>query len=164
MEGSCTSLRNALLTEARVSLERVSLKQATFWHEPLAESHSISLERVASLSAWNSRTSAPLKFSLWNACLSRMSHWARFAIVCYPLLFMFYWLEIISYERFTYPYVLFNPGFLIFWHHPQPSVMVELAGIATATVSFILIVIDIVGNGLVCAIVKKNRNMRYAKT
>ncbi|KAL9975319.1 hypothetical protein ACROYT_G012472 [Oculina patagonica] len=38
--------------------------------------------------------------------------------------------------------------------------MVATAGIATATVSFILIIIDIVGNGLVCAIVKKNRNMR----
>ncbi len=41
--------------------------------------------------------------------------------------------------------------------------MLESAGIAIATVHSILIVIDIVGHSLVCAIVKKNRDMRYAQ-
>ncbi len=41
--------------------------------------------------------------------------------------------------------------------------MLESTGIAIAMVHSILIVIDIVGNCLVCAIIKKNRDMRYVK-
>lgn len=42
--------------------------------------------------------------------------------------------------------------------------MLEAAGIAIATMSCLLIIIDIVGNCLVCMIVKKNRDMRYVQT
>lgn len=42
--------------------------------------------------------------------------------------------------------------------------MSQSAAVAITTVLFILVVVDIVGNSLVCAIIKKNRDMRYAKT
>lgn len=46
----------------------------------------------------------------------------------------------------------------------QSSAMVEPAEIAVATVYSILIIVNIVGNSLVCAIIKRNREMRYADT
>ena len=42
--------------------------------------------------------------------------------------------------------------------------MLQSSGIAIATVHSILVVIDIVGNCLVCAIIKKNQDMRYGVT
>ena len=42
--------------------------------------------------------------------------------------------------------------------------MLQSSGIAIATVHSILVVIDIVGNCLVCAIIKKHRDMRYVET
>ncbi len=42
--------------------------------------------------------------------------------------------------------------------------MIALAGVAIATVHSILVVINIVGNCLVCAIVKNNRDMRCVQT
>ena len=42
--------------------------------------------------------------------------------------------------------------------------MIQSSGIAIATVHSILVVIDIVGNCLVCAIIKKHRDMRYVET
>ena len=42
--------------------------------------------------------------------------------------------------------------------------MFDTATVAITTVVFILVIADIVGNTLVCAIVKKNRPLRYAKT
>ena len=42
--------------------------------------------------------------------------------------------------------------------------MSDSAAIAMATVLTILVIIDIVGNSLVCAIIKKNRDMRYVDT
>ena len=42
--------------------------------------------------------------------------------------------------------------------------MLQSSGIAIATVHSILVVIDIVGNCVVCAIIKKNRDMRYVET
>ena len=44
------------------------------------------------------------------------------------------------------------------------TVMIQSSGIAIATVHSILVVIDIVGNCLVCAIIKKHRDMRYVET
>ena len=41
--------------------------------------------------------------------------------------------------------------------------MLQTSGIAIATVHSILVVIDIVGNCLVCAIIKKHRDMRYVE-
>ena len=49
-------------------------------------------------------------------------------------------------------------------HYQQQSVMIQSSGIAIATVHTILVVIDIVGNCLVCAIIKKHRDMRYVET
>ena len=46
----------------------------------------------------------------------------------------------------------------------QSTVMLQSSGIAIATVHSILVVIDIVGNCLVCAIIKKNQDLRYGKT
>ena len=40
--------------------------------------------------------------------------------------------------------------------------MLDLSRVAIATVHSLLIVTDIVGNSLVCAIIKKNKDMRYA--
>ena len=42
--------------------------------------------------------------------------------------------------------------------------MIDSVGIAIATVHSMLIVINVVGNCLVCVIVKKNRDMRYVET
>ncbi len=42
--------------------------------------------------------------------------------------------------------------------------MFEQAGVAITTVLSILIIVDIVGNSLVCAIIKRNRDMRYVKS
>ena len=39
--------------------------------------------------------------------------------------------------------------------------MIESSGIAIATIHSVLVIIDIVGNFLVCAIIKKHRDMRY---
>ena len=39
--------------------------------------------------------------------------------------------------------------------------MPESANVAMAAVTFILIITSIVGNSLVCAVIKKNRDMRY---
>ena len=44
------------------------------------------------------------------------------------------------------------------WHH---SIMYGSADIATTTVTSILIITCIVGNSLVCVIIKKHREMRY---
>ena len=43
----------------------------------------------------------------------------------------------------------------------QRSVMSEPDKVAIATVLSALIVVDIVGNSLVCVIIKKNRDLRY---
>jgi len=40
--------------------------------------------------------------------------------------------------------------------------MLELANVAIATVTSILAIASIIGNSLVCAVVKKNRDMRYS--
>ena len=42
--------------------------------------------------------------------------------------------------------------------------MTDAAGVAVTTVYFILIVVNVVGNSFVCAIIKNNRDMRYAQT
>ena len=42
--------------------------------------------------------------------------------------------------------------------------MITSDGVAIATVTSILIVINVVGNSFVCIIVKKNPDMRYVKT
>ena len=42
--------------------------------------------------------------------------------------------------------------------------MSESARVAITTVLFILVTLDIVGNSLVCLIIKRNRDMRYAET
>ncbi|XP_020627707.1 pyroglutamylated RFamide peptide receptor-like [Orbicella faveolata] len=42
--------------------------------------------------------------------------------------------------------------------------MIQSSGIAIATVHSILITVDIVGNCLVCAIIKKHQDMRYVET
>ena len=42
--------------------------------------------------------------------------------------------------------------------------MLESSGIAIATIHSILLVVNIGGNCLVCAIIKKNRDMRYVET
>ena len=42
--------------------------------------------------------------------------------------------------------------------------MSQSAGVAITTVLSILVIVDIVGNFLVCVIIKRNREMRYAKT
>ena len=49
-------------------------------------------------------------------------------------------------------------------NHRHPSVMLESSGIAIATIDSLLVVVDIVGNCLVCAIIKKHRDMRYVDT
>ena len=54
--------------------------------------------------------------------------------------------------------------FFYLGHVTNPSVMFESSEIAVATVHFILVVVVIVGNSLVCAIVKKHRDMRYVPT
>ena len=41
--------------------------------------------------------------------------------------------------------------------------MIESFGIATATVHSVLAIVDIFGNCLVCAIIKKHRDMRYVE-
>lgn len=41
--------------------------------------------------------------------------------------------------------------------------MLQASGIAIATVHSVLVVIDIVGNCLVCAIIKRNQDMRYVE-
>ena len=42
--------------------------------------------------------------------------------------------------------------------------MSESAGVAITTILAILVIIDILGNALVCLIVKRNRDMRYVVT
>ena len=42
--------------------------------------------------------------------------------------------------------------------------MLQSSGIAIATVHSILVIANIVGNCLVCAIIKKHRDMRYVET
>ena len=42
--------------------------------------------------------------------------------------------------------------------------MLQTSGIAIATVHSVLVIVDIVGNCLVCVIIKKHRDMRYVKT
>ena len=60
-------------------------------------------------------------------------------------------------------YQSFIPSNLIFIQVKQhSSVMSELSSVAITTFLSILILADIVGNALVCAIIKKNRDMRYA--
>ena len=39
--------------------------------------------------------------------------------------------------------------------------MSESTGAAITTVMFVLVVISTVGNSLVCAVIKRNRDMRY---
>ena len=57
---------------------------------------------------------------------------------------------------------LLNPAELATeWYHQQHSTMIESSGIAIATTHSVLVIIDIVGNFLVCAIIKKHRDMRY---
>ena len=41
--------------------------------------------------------------------------------------------------------------------------MAESADVAITTVSFLLVIVSIVGNSLVCAVIKRNRNMRYIR-
>lgn len=45
------------------------------------------------------------------------------------------------------------------WHS---SIMTESAGVVIKTVLSILVIVDVVGNSVVCLIIKKNRDMRYA--
>lgn len=40
--------------------------------------------------------------------------------------------------------------------------MSEAADVVITTVLFILVIVDIVGNSVVCAIIKRSRDMRYA--
>lgn len=44
----------------------------------------------------------------------------------------------------------------------RPAVMPESADVAIAVIHAILFIVNIVGNSLVCAIIKRNRDMRYA--
>lgn len=46
----------------------------------------------------------------------------------------------------------------------RPSIMLTSADIAIKTVLCLLVIVDIVGNALVCAVVKRNRDMRYAES
>ena len=39
--------------------------------------------------------------------------------------------------------------------------MAESADVAITTVTFMLVIVSIVGNTLVCAVIKRNRDMRY---
>ena len=39
--------------------------------------------------------------------------------------------------------------------------MAESADVAITTVSFMLVIVSIVGNSLVCAVIKRDRDMRY---
>ena len=41
--------------------------------------------------------------------------------------------------------------------------MFEIASVAITTVLSVLVLVDIVGNSLVCAIIKRNREMRYVE-
>lgn len=41
--------------------------------------------------------------------------------------------------------------------------MSEIASVAIITVLSVLVIVDIVGNSLVCAIIKRNRDMRYVE-
>lgn len=41
--------------------------------------------------------------------------------------------------------------------------MSETASVAITTVHSVLVIVDIIGNSLVCAIIKKNRDMRYVE-
>ena len=43
------------------------------------------------------------------------------------------------------------------------TIMSESAAVtAISTVLYVLVIVDIVGNSVVCAIIKRNRDMRYA--
>ena len=86
-----------------------------------------------------------------------------------PLLF-FPTLQISSNDQLSYQNSLVLISFCplgcatVSYQQHQPTVMLEASGIAIATVHSILVVIDIVGNCLVCAIIKKNQDMRYGAT
>ena len=45
----------------------------------------------------------------------------------------------------------------------HPFIMFEIASVAITTVLSVLVLVDIVGNSLVCAIIKRNREMRYVE-
>ena len=52
-----------------------------------------------------------------------------------------------------------------FYPGHETNIMSEsAAAIAMTTVLSILVIVDIVGNSLVCAIIKRHRDMRYAET
>jgi len=42
--------------------------------------------------------------------------------------------------------------------------MLQSADVAITTVLILLVIVDIVGNSLVCAIIKRNRVMRYVES
>ncbi len=67
---------------------------------------------------------------------------------------------LITYYSFTSPDV-FYPG-----HREarQSSMMSDSAGVPITTVLSILVVVNIIGNTLVCLIIKRNRDMRYTKS
>lgn len=47
--------------------------------------------------------------------------------------------------------------------HWYSSIMLQSADVAITTVLTLLAIVDIVGNSLVCAIIKRNRVMRYVE-
>lgn len=47
--------------------------------------------------------------------------------------------------------------------HWCSSIMLQSADVAITTVLTLLAIVDIVGNSLVCAIIKRNRVMRYVE-
>ena len=86
------------------------------------------------------------------------------------LLLFFPTLQISSNDQLSYQNSLVVTSFCplgcatVSYQQHQSTVMLESSGIAIATVHSILVVIDIVGNCLVCAIIKKNQDMRYGTT
>lgn len=47
--------------------------------------------------------------------------------------------------------------------HWYSSIMLQSADVAITTVLTLLAIVDILGNSLVCAIIKRNRVMRYVE-
>lgn len=57
--------------------------------------------------------------------------------------------------------MLFYPGH---GTNDDTPLMSESTGVVITTVLFVLVVVNIVGNSLVCAIIKRNRELRYVET
>ena len=59
----------------------------------------------------------------------------------------------------------FCPGFVqVTKLHWYSSIMLQSTDVAITTVLSILAIVDIVGNSLVCAIIKQNPDMRYVES